>query len=356
MFVAATTLAFAVGCASGNNATNENASENGGAASENAASEGEAAGENAAGSDKVYKVGISQIVEHPSLDATREGFLAGLKDGGLVDGENLEVSYSNAQGDMTTNTTIAQNFKAGGMDLVLGIATPSAIALAEQITDKPVIFTAVTDPIGSGLVADAAKPGANVTGISDTHPEEIQKLMEFIATQFPNVKTIGTVINEGEQNSVVSIERAQAALDAHGIKIEKAAVTNSSEVQQAAESLVGRVDAIYIPKDNTVVSAFEAVVGVANDNKIPLFAGDIDSVKRGAFATYGYQYYDIGYTTGKLAADILLNGKNPGDIPVGYPEQLDLYFSEAAAAAQGIEVTQAIRDLIVDEEKHIVKQ
>ena len=312
-------------------------------------------GESAGSTEKVYNIGISQIVEHPSLDATREGFLAGLKDSGLVEGENLVVDYSNAQGDNSTNATIAQNFKADKKDLVLGIATPSAVALADAIDDAPVIFTAVTDPVSAGLLEDPTKPGGNVTGISDTHPDEIAKLMEFIAEHFPNVKTLGTVINEGEPNSVVSIERAQAALDQHGITIEKAAVTNSSEVLQAAESLVGRVDAIYVPKDNTVVSAFEAVVGVANDNKLPLFAGDIDSVKRGAFATFGYEYYDIGYTTGKLAADILLNGKNPGDVPVGYPEFLDLYYSEPAAAAQGIEVTQAIRDLITDEAVQVVK-
>jgi len=324
--LAAATLTFAVGCA------------------------------NQGSGEKVYQIGISQIVEHPSLDATREGFIAGLKDAGLVDGENVKIDYSNAQNDMTTNATIAQNFKADKKDLVLGIATPSAVALADAIDDAPVIFTAVTDPIVAGLLENPEKPGGNVTGVSDTHPDEIAKLMDFIASNFPNVKTIGTVVNQAEPNAVVSIERAQAALDAHGVKIEIAAVTNSSEVKQAAESLVGRVDAIYIPKDNTVVSAFEAVVGVANDNKIPLFAGDIDSVKRGAFATFGYEYYDIGYTTGKMAADILLNGKNPGDVAVGFPEKLDLYYSEPAAAAQGVEVTDAIRELIADEAVQVIKE
>ncbi|TLS50252.1 ABC transporter substrate-binding protein [Paenibacillus antri] len=326
LVLAAATLTFAVGCS------------------------------NQGSGEKVYQVGISQIVEHPSLDATREGFIAGLKDAGLVEGENLKIAYSNAQGDNSTNATIAQNFKADKKDLVLGIATPSAVALADAIKDAPVLFTAVTDPIGAGLLENPEKPGGNVTGVSDTHPDEIAKLMDFIAANFPDVKTVGTVINQGEQNAVVSIERAQAAMDAHGVKIETAAVTNSSEVKQAAESLVGRVDAIYIPKDNTVVSAFEAVVGVANEKKLPLFVGDIDSVKRGAFATFGYEYYDIGYTTGKMAADILLNGKNPGDVPVGFPEQLDLYYSEPAAAAQGVEVTQAIRDLISDEAVQVIKE
>lgn len=343
----AAALLFTVGCGG-----------NTGGAGDAGNNTGSTTGENnsAPAGEKVYKIGISQIVEHPSLDATREGFIAGLKDSGLEEGKNLEIDYSNAQNDNSTNATIAQNFKVDNKDLVLGIATNSAIALAQAIKDKPVIFTAVTDPVGAGLVSDPSKPGGNVTGVSDTHPDEIQVLMDFIAANFPDVKTVGTVINEGEQNAVVSIERAQAALDKHGIAMQKAAVTNSSEVQQGAQSLAGRVDAIYIPKDNTVVSAFEAVVGVANANKIPLFVGDIDSVKRGAFATFGYEYYDIGYTTGKMAADILLNGKNPGDVPVGFPEHLDLYYSAPAAEAQGIEVTQAIKDLISNEEIQVITE
>lgn len=303
---------------------------------------------------KTYKIGISQIVEHPSLDATREGFLAALKDNGLIEGENLEVDVGIAQGEPSNNTTIAQGFASKGVDLALGISTPSAQAIAQEIKDKPVLFTAVTDPIGAGLVENADAPGANITGVSDTHPDEIAKLMEFIAAQFPNVKTLGTIINEGEQNSVVTIQRAEEALKSSGIKIEKVAVTTSADVKQAAESLLGRVDAIYVPKDNTVVTSLEAVVGVANDNKLPLFVGDVDSVNRGGLATYGYKYYDIGYTTGKIAADILLNGKNPGDIPVSFPEQLDLYMNSTAAEKQGVEITQAMKDLINNDE-HIVK-
>jgi putative ABC transport system substrate-binding protein len=317
---------------------------------------GEAGGSQPSGqAEEVYEIGISQIVEHPSLDATREGLLAALKDNGLIEGENLIVDYQNAGNDISAAATIAKNFKADEKDLVVGIATPTALALAGEIKDRPVIFTAVTDPADLGIT-DVEKPGGNMTGVSDTHPEEIQKLMEFIASHFPEVKTVGTVINAGEPNSVISVERAREALEPHGIEVLERNVTNSSEVLQAAESLVGQADAIFIPKDNTVVSALDAVVGVANKEKIPLFTADIDSVQRGAFASFGYQYYDIGYTTGKLAADILLNDKHPGDIPVGYPEQLDLYINEKAAEAQGIEITPAILELIVDEETHIFRE
>ncbi|WP_233531062.1 ABC transporter substrate-binding protein [Paenibacillus alkalitolerans] len=336
--IAATVLAVSAGCGQKNQDTTQGSAGGG--------SEAEA---------KTYKIGISQIVEHPSLDATRDGFLAALKDNGLVEGENLEVDLGIAQGEQANNTTIAQGFAGGKKDLVLGISTPSAQALAQQIKDIPVLFTAVTDPIGAGLVENAENPGGNITGVSDTHPDEIAKLMEFIASQFPNVKTLGTVINEGEQNSVVAIERAEEALSANNIKIVKAAVASSADVKQAAESLVGRVDAIYIPKDNTVVPTLETVVGVAEKNKLPLFVGDVDSLKRGGVATFGYQYYDIGYTTGKLAADILLNGKNPGDIPVMFPEQLDLYLNATAAGKQGVEITQAMKDLLAKPE-HLIEQ
>jgi putative tryptophan/tyrosine transport system substrate-binding protein len=297
-----------------------------------------------AGEGKKYKIGISQIVEHPSLDAARQGFLAALKDAGLVEKENLEVDVQIAQGDTNNNTTIAQKFAGDKKDLVLGIATPSAQSLVQTVKDTPILFTAVTDPLGAKLVKSLEKPEGNVTGVMDTHPDEISKLMDFIAKEFPKVKTVGAVANEGEQNSQIAVKRAEETLAKHGIKLVRAAAANSSEVKQAAESLVGKVDAIYVNKDNTVVAALESVVQVADKNKIPLFAGDIDSVKRGAFATFGYEYYDIGYSTGKMAVEILKNGKKPSDLKVAFPEKLDLYMSTKAAKNQGIEVTASMKE------------
>jgi putative ABC transport system substrate-binding protein len=153
---------------------------------------------------KVVKIGITQIVEHPSLDATRKGFLDALKDNGFIEKENLDVDVQIAQNDMTNNMSIAQKFAGDNKDLVLAISTNSAQAAAQAIKNSPVIFTAITDPLGAKLVNSLEKPGGNVTGVSDTHPEEVAKLMEFIAKQFPQVKTVGTVVNEGEQNSLVS--------------------------------------------------------------------------------------------------------------------------------------------------------
>lgn len=297
---------------------------------------------------KVIKLGITQIVEHPSLDAAQKGFLAALKDNGFIEGDNLEVDLQIAQGDMSNNASIAQKFAADKKDLILGISTPSTQAVVQQIKDTPILFTAITDPLGAKLVSSLEKPGGNVTGTSDTHPEAISKLMNFIASQFPKVKTIGIVANEGEQNSLINVKQAENALSKLNIKVVKSAVSNSSEVKQGAESLVGRCDAIYVPKDNTVVAALESVIQVAEQNKIPLFVGEKDSVKRGGFASYGFEYYDLGYTTGKMAAEILKNGKNPGDIPVGFPENLDLAINMKAAKNEGIEVTDAMKSMVKD--------
>ncbi|WMT38947.1 ABC transporter substrate-binding protein [Paenibacillus sp. D2_2] len=307
------------------------------------------------GSEKQYKIAISQIVEHPSLDATREGFIAALKDGGIVEGENLKLDYNNAQGDPNNNLTIAQKIAGGKYDLVLGIATAPAQALVSQVKNSPVMFAAVTDPLDAKLVDNLEHPGGNVSGASDTNPEAISRLMDFIAENFSNVKTVGVVLNQGEPNAVVMTDLAEKALEKHGIKIVKASVTNTSEVKQAAESLVGRADAIYITLDNTVVEAVSTVIQVANDNHIPFFSSDRDSVEKGAFATIGFKYYDHGYQAGQMALQVLKEGKKIGDLKVTVPEKLDLIINLKAAAAQGITVTDTMKDQVQDKVNNILE-
>ncbi|MBO8164181.1 MAG: ABC transporter substrate-binding protein [Brevibacillus sp.] len=305
---------------------------------------GSAPAQDSGGGDqkKQVTIGITQIVEHPSLDASREGFLAALKDAGYVEGENLKVDYQNAQGDMNTNVTIAQKFASDKVDLVLAIATPSAQAMAKASKEVPIVFTAVTDPLGAKLVDSLEKPGGNVTGVSDTHPEAIKKTMEAIKEFFPDAKNVGVIYNNGEQNSVVNVENAKKEMDALGLQAVEVTVANSSEVKQAAESLIGRVDVIYIPKDNTVVSALDAVVMVANDKDIPLFVGETDSVKAGGFAGFGFEYFDLGYTTGQKAVEIL-KGKSPSEIPVGFPDKLELMINVKTAKEQNITITDAMK-------------
>nr|WP_208420629.1 ABC transporter substrate-binding protein [Paenibacillus lupini] len=337
--------------ACGNSAKNNEGSNNGTNASD---------ASNAANSQdkKSYKISISQIVEHPSLDATKEGFLAALKDAGFVQGENLTVDFNTAQGDQTNNLSIAQKIAGAKADLALGIATPSAQALVNAY-DKagnkgPVLFAAVTDPLDAKLVTNLDAPGANVTGASDTNPDAVIQLMDFIAANFPDVKKIGVVINKGEPNAVVMTANAKQALAKHNIELVEAAVTNTSEVKQAGESLVGKVDAMFITLDNVVVSGVDALLQLAKENKIPFFSSDRDTVEKGAFATVGFKYYDHGYQVGQMAAEIL-NGKNPGEMKVTTPDKLDLILNLKAAADQGITVTDAMKAGVKDPDNNIIQ-
>ncbi|MFF2890695.1 ABC transporter substrate binding protein [Paenibacillus sp. NPDC057967] len=300
---------------------------------------------------KEYTVAISQIVEHPSLDATREGFLKALEDAGL----KVKVDYNNAQGDPNNFKSIAEKIASGKSDLALGIATATSSALVEAVKDKPVLFAAVTDPLGEKLVPQLQAPGGNVTGASDTNPDAIVQLMDFIAKEFPDVKKVGVVINEGEPNAVVMTNIAQEALAKHGIEIVKAAVVNSSDVQQAAQSLVGRVDAVYVTLDNTVVEGVESIIDVVTEHDIPFFSADRDTVEKGAFATVGFKYFDHGYEVGQMAVEILKDGKKPGDMNVRTPEKLDFILNLSAAEELGITVTDAMKAYVKDPENNIIK-
>ncbi len=354
MFLAVTALLVGVvGC--GNNAAKTPDSANGNTGNGGNAAESSNEGKANDTEKDSFKIAISQYVEHPSLDATREGFMAALKDAGLIEKENLTVDYSNAQADSTNNMSIAQKIAGEKYDLVLGIATPPAIALAGQVKNSPVLFAAVTDPLDAKLVDNLDKPGGNISGASDTNPEAITKLMDFISANFKDVKNVGVVLNQGEPNAVIMADIAEKQLEKNGIKMVRATVTNTSEVKQAAESLVGRADAIYITLDNTVVEAVNSVIQVANDNDIPFFSADRDTVENGAFATIGFKYYDHGYQVGQMAVEVLKNGKKVGDLKVTVPDKLDLILNLKAAAEQGIEVTDAMKNEVQDQENNLLQ-
>lgn len=305
--------------------------------------------------EKTYTIAISQLVEHPSLDATKDGFIAALKDAGIEEGKNLKIDMNNAQVDVANSKTISQKIASGNADLALGIATMTAQNLAEDVKDIPVLFAAVTDPIDAGIVSKLEAPGGNVTGASDTNPDAVKQTMDFIAAEFTEVKKVGLVINEGEPNAVVMAKYAEEALKAHGIELVKAPIVNTSEVQQAAESLVGRVDAIYITLDNNVVSGVDSIIEVANKNDIPFFSADRDSVEKGAFLAVGFKYFDHGYEVGQMAVEILKNGKNPGEMDVTVPQKLDFIINMKAAAEQGITVTDKMKSYVKDAATNIIE-
>jgi len=291
-----------------------------------------------------YKIGITQIVTHPALDANRQGFIDQMAEEGFIEGENVEYDYSNPEGDMTLAASIAQKFVSEKVDLILSIATPTTQACVEaaEDTDIPVIFGAMTDPVAAGVVDSWDKPGRNVTGISDW--ADVGTQVKLVTDIVPGVKRLGTIYNAGEVNSVVQVEELKKAAPGLGITdIVEATVATTADVMAAVQSLVGRVDAIWIPTDNTVVSAFEAVVKVCEDKKIPLFAADTATVERGAIGTPGIDYYFLGRESGKVAARVL-RGEKPADIPVKKCEMTDLYLNPSAAKRMGVTIPQSILD------------
>ncbi|WP_341361025.1 ABC transporter substrate-binding protein [Georgenia sp. M64] len=296
----------------------------------------EPAADGTAVAGEAVEIGITQIVSHPSLDAAREGFKRALEENGV------EATYDeqNAQGDQSTATSIANTFATDGKDLVLAIATPTAQAAAQAITDVPVLFTAVTEPEEAGLVDSWETPGGNLTGTSDLNP--VREQLELLVEIAPDAETIGIVYSSGEVNSEVQVELAKEAADELGLTIEEATVSTSAEVQQAAQSL--EVDAFYIPTDNAVVSALESVIAVAEQRQVPLVVGESDSVERGGLATYGIDYDKLGYQTGLMAVQILTEGADPAEMPVETLEELTLVVNSGAAERMGVSIPQAVLD------------
>ncbi|QDB80484.1 ABC transporter substrate-binding protein [Georgenia wutianyii] len=284
------------------------------------------------GSDSgdTYSVGITQLVSHPSLDAAREGFKAALADAGL----EVEYDEQSAQGDQATATSIATTFASADHDLVLAIATPTAQATAQAITDVPVLVTAVTEPQEAGLVDSWDAPGGNVTGTSDLNP--VAEQLELLTELAPDAETVGIVHSSGEVNSEVQVELAREAAADLGLTIEVATVTNSGEVQQAADSL--DVDAFYVPTDNAVVSGIESLLQVAETKSLPVVSAEGDTVDRGAIATYGIDYEQLGYQTGEMAARILLEGADPAEMPIEQQSDFLLIVNPAAAERMGVEL------------------
>ncbi|MBN2224376.1 MAG: ABC transporter substrate-binding protein [Deltaproteobacteria bacterium] len=288
---------------------------------------------------KHYLIGISQFVEHPALDAVRNGFIDYLKEKGYVEGENVTYDINFAQADFGIAAQIAEKLVGENPDLILAIATPSAQTVVKVTTEIPILFSAITDPVGAGLVDSLSGGGKNVTGTSDLSP--VDRQLELIKEVVPNVKKLGFIYNAGESNSLTSLKQIQEEGAKLGIEIVEATVTNSSEVLMAAESLVGKVDAIHIPTDNTVVSAFEAITKVCIDNKIPLFAADVDSVPRGAVAALAIDYYLLGKQTGRMAVEVL-EGKNPGEMPTEMLEDLLLYVNLDSATKMAVTIPESV--------------
>lgn len=278
---------------------------------------------------QTFKIGVTVIVEHPALQSDQEGFAQALADAGI----QAEYDVQNAQGQMANAKAIADKFKSDKVDLVHAIATPTAQAAVKAIKNIPVVYSSVTDPVAAGLVKTMGPSGTNVTGISDLLP--IERQLKLYAEMAPKAKRWATIYNSGETNSVVLVKLAKAAWEKMGKEVIEVSVSNSSEVYRAAQSLIGRADAVYVTTDNTVISALPSVAKVCKSNKIALFAGDVDSINKGGLAALGFNYYQVGYSAGKKAVQVL-KGKKPGAIASGYTEKMDLHLNLKNAASQGV--------------------
>jgi putative ABC transport system substrate-binding protein len=290
-------------------------------------------------SAKTVKVAVTAIVEHPALDACRDGIRDGLAAAGYKVGDNLEFVYRSAQGNAATAAQIARQFAGEAPDVIVPISTPSAQAATTASRTIPIVFTAVTDPLAAGLVTSLEAPGGNVTGISDLSP--IGAHVALIKELVPAAKAVGFIFNPGETNSVALLQRFKAEAGKAGLTVVEAPANRSADVQGAARGLVGRVQALYVPTDNTIVSALESVIGVAEQNKIPFIAGDTDSVERGAVASIGFNYHDVGKETAALVVRVL-KGEKPGAIAVSQASGTNLVVNRKAAKAQNVTLPEAV--------------
>lgn len=288
------------------------------------------------GKSEGYTVGISQFADHGSLDNCREGFLAGLEEAGIVEGENLTVEYVNAQADAGTAALTASNFVTKDVDLICGIATPAATTAynATMNTDIPVIYTAVSDPVAAGLANEDGTPVGNVTGTSDALAVDAQ--LQMIREILPEAKTIGIIYTTSEENSVSTIAQYEAAAGDYGFTIVSSGVTAMSEVALAAADIASKVDCITNLTDNTVVSALQTVLEEANSAGIPVFGSEVEQVKAGCVASMGLEYYELGKQTGQMAAKVLKGEAKASEMNFEVISEPSLYVNFAAAEKIGL--------------------
>lgn len=293
--------------------------------------------------EEVFTIGVNQYVTHAALDASYQGFVDALADAGYVDGEKIKIDLQNAQGDQSNANTIATKLVNDNNDLILSIATPSAQASANATKDIPILVTAVTDPEGAGLVASNDAPGGNVSGTSDLTP--IKNQMELLTKLVPDAKTVAILYCSSETNSKIQAEIAMEAAAEYGLTAIEATVSNSNEIQQVVQSLVGKVDAIYAPTDNIIAAGMPTVSLVANDNGIPVICGEEGMVDAGGLATYGIDYYKLGRLTGEQAVKIIEGTATTDTMPIEYlpDDQYTLKFNEEVAAKLGITIPEDLK-------------
>ena len=294
------------------------------------------------GGEREYRVGILQLIQHPALDRANEGFVQALSDSGL----RFRIDQQNASGDQSACQTISDKFVGDRDDLIYAIATPAAQAAAAATTEIPIVLSAVTDPAASGLVQSNEHPGGNVTGTSDLTP--VEKQMELLKKLFPETKTVGILSSSSEANSAIQVELAEKSCAELGLETKSFSVSSSNEIQTVTESMIGKIDVLYVPTDNMISAGIATVAAVTTDHGIPIIVGEEGELVGGGLATYGVDYYELGYLAGQQAISILKDGKKPGDIPIEQlpEEKLKLKINQDQAKLLG---------LSIDDELHVTK-
>lgn len=285
---------------------------------------------------ETYTIGISQFAEHGSLDNCREGFLAGLAEEGIVEGQNLTVLFDNAQADTATASTISDNYVSKKVDLICAIATPSAMSAYNSTmgTEIPVIYTAVSDPVGAGLAKEDGSSVGNMTGTSDALAVDAQ--LKMIREILPEAKTIGILYTTSEANSVSTIAQYKEAAGNYGFEIVDSGINTIADVDMAAADLASKVDCITNLTDNTVVSALQTVIAKATDAGIPVFGSEVEQVKAGCVASMGLEYFELGKQTGHMAAKVLKGESKAADMNYEVITEPSLYVNTAAADKVGL--------------------
>ena len=290
----------------------------------------------AAPEKKMVKVGIVQLVEHSALDAANKGFVDGMAANGYKEKENVTYDRQNAQADQSNLQNIAQRFVSGKMDLICAIATPAAQTMANATKDIPIVGTAITDYAEAKLVASNKEPKGNVTGTTDMNP--IKEQVDLMLKIMPQTKNVGVVYSSSEVNSQLQVKILKEVLAAKNINVVEATVSNVNDIQQAAQSLVGKVDTVYAPTDNVIASAMPTLVAITDEAKIPVFCGEGGMVKAGGLATVGIDYYKLGLQTGAMAARILSGKEKPATMAIESQKEMQTIVNEEAAKKLGITI------------------
>lgn len=301
--------------------------------------------ESADAGEKSYKIGIIQYVEHPALDAAREGFIQALADNGFTDGKNITIDVQNAQADQSNLKTISQRFVNNKEDLILAIATPAAQSVASETTEIPVLGTAITDYVAAKLVNSNEAPGGNISGTTDMNPvkEQIDLMKKFV----PDVKNVGLLYTSSEDNSVLQAGLVKDACKALGLNVIEATVTSSNDVQQVTQSLAGKVDAIYIPTDNVIASSMPIVSEITIGAGIPTICGEENMVLSGGLATIGIDYSKLGYQTGEMAVKLLNGEAKIADMPIESQKDYAYKINGDFAKAIGLEIPADLSQYVV---------